>query len=211
MKSVLLVLAAVGSVTAFAPSNQPSRTPTFLQGGASGYATSLEGKKNTVAQVKELLESSEMIFSIPASSLTVPQSQKLRQSMPEGTTVKVIKNKLMARALDGTAYTAAADMLTGANMWFFVEEDIKGSITAYKAFLKDFGKKDSHPLLGGVMDETLYDGAGVDAIGNLPSKQELYAKIAFSIKEIPTKVARAVKEPGQKLARAIKLAGEKQE
>ena len=212
MKSVLLVLAAaVGSTTAFVSNNhQPSRTPTFLQGGGSGYATSMAGKKDTVAQVQSLLESSEMIFSIPASSMTVSQSQKLRQSMPEGTTVKVVKNKLMARALDGTPYTAATDMLSGANMWFFVEEDINGSIKAYKAFLKDFNKKDTHPLLGGVMDETLYDADGVDAIGDLPSKQELYAKIAGSIKAVPTKLARVVKEPGSKLARAIKLAGEKQ-
>ena len=211
MKSVLLVLAAVGSATAFAPNNQPSRPATFLQGGARGYATSKEGKKSTVAQVQELLESSEMIFSIPASSLSVSESQSLRQSMPESTTVKVVKNKLMARAVDGTEYAAATDMLSGANMWFFVEEDISGSIKAYKSFIKDFGKKESHPLLGGVMDQTLYDEAGVNAIGNLPSKQELYAKIAGSIKAVPTKVARVIKEPNSKLARAIKLAGEKQE
>lgn len=212
MKSVVLALAVVGSVTAFVPNNnQPSRTPTFLQGGGSGYATSKEGKKGTVAQVSDLLESAEMIFSIPANSLTVAESQSLRQSMPETTTVKVVKNKLMARALDGTQYSAATDMLSGANMWFFVEEDINGSIKAYKSFCKDFGKKESHPLLGGVMDETLYDAAGVEAIGNLPSKQELYAKIAGSIKAVPTKVARVIKAPNSKLARAIKLAGEKQD
>ena len=210
MKSVLLLAAVVGSATAFAPSNQPRQT-TFLQGGASGYTTSLEGKKSTVAQVQELLDSSEMIFSIPASALTVAQSQSLRQSMPEGTTVKVVKNKLMARAVEETGYAVATDMLSGANMWFFVEEDISASIKAYKAFVKEYGKGDSHGIVGGVMDETLYDAEGVDAIGKLPSKLELYAKIAGSIKAVPTKVARVIKEPNSKLARAIKLAGEKQD
>eukprot|EP00977_Amphora_coffeiformis_P027775 scaffold34641_cov156-Amphora_coffeaeformis.AAC.2 len=209
MKSVLLFVAAVGSASAF--TSQPAgRQTTFLQGGAQGYATSLEGKKETVAQVQGLLENSDMIFSIPASSLTVAQSQKLRQSMPEGTTVKVIKNKLMARAIEGTDYTEASQMLTGANMWFFVEEDISATIKAYKAFIKETGKKDTHDIFGGVMDQTYYDASGVDAIGNLPSKQELYAKIAGSIKAVPTKVARVIKEPNSKLARAIKLAGEKQ-
>lgn len=216
MKSVLLLL-AVGSASAFTTSTinnqqqqQQHRPTTFLQGGAQGYATSLDGKKATVATVQELLETSDMIFSIPASSMTVSESQKLRQSMPEGTQIKVIKNKLMARAVDGTPYEQATNMLKGANMWFFVEEDISGTIKAYKAFCKDCGKKDSHPLLGGVMEGILYDEAGVDAIGNLPSKQELYAKIAGSIKAVPTKVARVIKEPNSKLARAIKLAGEKQ-
>ena len=102
-------------------------------------------------------------------------------------------------------------MLSGANMWFFVEEDISASLKAYKAFLKETGKKETHGVLGGVMDQTFYDDNGVDAIGKLPSKQELYAKIAGSIKAVPTKVARVIKEPNSKLARAIKLAGEKED
>jgi large subunit ribosomal protein L10 len=40
----------------------------------------------------------------------------------------------------------------------------------------------------------------------LPSKQELYARIAGSILAVPTKVARVIKAPNSKLARAIKLA-----
>lgn len=211
MKSVLLLVAAVGSASAFTSNNQPAGRPaTLLQGGGQGYATSLDGKKETVAQVQSLLETSDMIFSIPASALTVAQSQKLRQSMPEGTTVKVIKNKLMARAVEDTDYTEASQMLSGANMWFFVEEDISGTVKAYKSFVKDEGKMDTHGFLGGVMDQTFYDAAGVDAIGNLPSKQELYAQIAGSIKAVPTKVARVIKAPNSKLARAIKLAGEEQ-
>ena len=117
----------------------------------------------------------------------------------------------MARAVEGTDYAVATEMLSGANMWFFVEEDISASIKAYKAFVKDNGKQESHAVQGGVMDETVYDANGVDAIGKLPSKLELYAKIAGSIKAVPTKVARVIKEPNSKLARAIKLAGEKQD
>lgn len=218
MKSVVLILAAAvgSSVSAFtttinhhqqqSSSSSCCRPTTFLQGGASGYATSLDGKKATVAAVQDLLESSDMIFNIPASALTVQESQSLRASMPEGTTVKVVKNKLMARAMEDNGYAAGGELLKGANMWFFVEEDISATIKAYKAFVKENGKKESHGILGGVMEGVLYDPAGVDAIGNLPSKDELYAKIAGAIKAVPTKVARVIKEPNSKLARAIKLA-----
>jgi large subunit ribosomal protein L10 len=58
------------------------------------------------------------------------------------------------------------------------------------------------------MEGQIYDAKGVQAIGNLPSKQELYAQIAGSIKAVPTKVARVIKAPNSKLARAIKLATE---
>ena len=160
-------------------------------------------------QVKELLDKSEMIFTVPGGSMTVSQAQKLRLSLPEGTSMVTVKNKLMARALEGTEYESAASLLKGPNMWFFIEEDIGASIKAFNAFTKETQKKESHPILGGVIEGVLYDTAGVDAIGNLPSKQDLYAKIAGSIKAVPTKVARVIKAPSSKLARAIKLAGEK--
>jgi large subunit ribosomal protein L10 len=175
-------------------------------GGAQGYSTSLEGKKETVEKVKSLLSKSEMVFTIPASSLTVGQVQKLRRSMPPGTTVQVVKNKLMARAIEGTDYQVAASMLKGSNAWFFIEEDIGATLKAYTVFLKECNKKDTHPVLAGVIEGTVYDAQGVDTIGKLPSKKELYAQIAGSIKAVPTMVARVIKAPGSKLARAIKLA-----
>lgn len=183
-----------------------TRSSTALMGGASGFATSLEGKIARVERVKTLLDSSDMIFTMPASSMTVGETQTLRRSLPEGTTMSVIKNKLMNRAVEGTDFEASASLLKGANAWFFIEDDIGGTIRAVKAFLKESGKTETHSINGGVMEGTVYDAAGVDAIGKLPSKDELYAKIAGSIKAVPTKVARVIKAPNSKLARAIKLA-----
>lgn len=207
-----LFLLFIGSAVAFSPqphgSSTRSRSLEPLFGGAAGYATSLDGKKATVESVKGLLNDSEMIFTIPASSITVGEMQKLRRSMPEGTTVKVVKNTLMERAVKGTEYEVATSLLTGANLWFFIEDDISATIKAYNGFLKDCGKKESHTVLGGVTEGVTYDTKGVEAIGKLPSKQELYAKIAGSIKAVPTKVARVIKAPGNKLARAIKLAAD---
>ena len=192
-------------------SRRPAGQSSLYMGGASRYATSLAGKKDKVERVKELLESSQMIFTVPASAVTVSQSQKLRRSLPEGTTMSVIKNTIMTRAIDGTDYEAASSILKGANMWFFIEEDIGGTVKAWNAFLKDTGKKETHFVNGGVIEGTLYDGAGVEAIGKLPSKDELYAQIAGSIKAVPTKLARVIKAPGSKLARAIKLAADTKE
>lgn len=179
-------------------------------GGGSGYATSLEGKKGKVEAIKGLLETSEMIFTVSASGLKVTEVQGLRRSLPEGTTMSVIKNKLMSRAVEGTPFEAAtSDMLKGANMWFFIEEDIGGTVKAFNAFCKDKGKKESHEVLGGVIEGIAYDAAGVDAISKLPSKIELIAKIAGSIQAVTTKVARVIKAPAEKTARAIKLATDK--
>ena len=203
---VVVGLAVVSAFTATSVTERCSVSNTRLYGGGSGFATSKAGKEEKVTRVKELLDKSQMIFTVPASSISVSQSQTLRRALPEGTTAAVVKNTLMARAVEGTEYEAATSMLQGANMWFFIEEDIGGTIKAWKSFTKDTGKKDSHPVLGGITEGTEYDSKGVEAIGDLPSKDELYAKIAGSIKAVPTKVARVIKAPDSKLARAIKLA-----
>ncbi|KAL3928827.1 MAG: hypothetical protein SGBAC_012477 [Bacillariaceae sp.] len=206
MHSFLLLL-SLGTASAFVGQQAvPRAYETALFGGASGFATSLDGKKESVARVSELLDTSEMIFSVPASAITVAEAQELRRSLPEGSVVSVVKNTIMTRAVAGTEYEAATTTLAGANMWFFIEEDIGGTIKAWKSFVKENGKQESHGILGGVIEGVYYDDKGVQAIGNLPSKDELYAKIAGSIKAVPTKVARVIKAPNSKLARAIKLA-----
>merc|ERR1712176_1456494 len=111
-----------------------SRKGTQLCGGSSGYATTVDGKKEKVETVKGLLDTSQMIFTVPASSLTVAESESIRRSMPEGTTVSVVKNTLMNRAVAGTEYEAAVSLLKGPNMWFFIEDDISATIKAWKAF-----------------------------------------------------------------------------
>jgi large subunit ribosomal protein L10 len=207
-----LSLLSLGYVGVAAFTGQPlvsrktSSSSSLYMGGGSGYATTRVGKEARVERVKELLDSSQMIFSIPAGSMTVKQQAGLRGSMPEGTTVSVIKNSLMVRALDGTEYESATSFLKGPNMWFFIEEDISATVKAYRVFLKEQQKQESHPILGGVLEGKAYDAAGVSAIGDLPTKDELYAQIAGAIKAVPTKVARVIKAPGSKLARAIKLA-----
>eukprot|EP00548_Thalassiothrix_antarctica_P003025 CAMPEP_0194145980 /NCGR_PEP_ID=MMETSP0152-20130528/19063_1 /TAXON_ID=1049557 /ORGANISM="Thalassiothrix antarctica, Strain L6-D1" /LENGTH=221 /DNA_ID=CAMNT_0038846369 /DNA_START=88 /DNA_END=753 /DNA_ORIENTATION=+ len=208
---LLLSISHAAAFISTSTTNSRSLEVTELYGGAQGYASTLPGKKEKVARVKELLDTSQMVFTIPASAMSVQQAQKLRESLPEGTTASVVKNKLMLRALEGTEFSEAvtsegSTMLKGANMWFFIDEDISGTIKAYNGFLKDEGLKESHQILSGVLESVLYDSEGVEAIGKLPTKKELYARLAGALKAVPTKVARVIKAPTTKLARAIKLA-----
>ena len=211
MKNSLFLLSMMASATAFSPAQQTSPvSSTALFGGARGHATSLVGKQATVAKVQDLLEKSEMVFTVPASGIKVSKVQTLRRSLPEGTTLQVVKNKLMSRAIEGTTYEPLGEkFLKGANMWFFIEEDIGGTVKSWNAFVKDAGLKETHSIIGGNIEGTNYDDKGIDAISKLPSKIELITRIAGSIKAVPTKVARVVNAPGTKMARAIKLAGEK--
>jgi large subunit ribosomal protein L10 len=184
-----------------------SSSTTALFGGSQGLSSTMQGKIETVETVKGLLATSEMIFTVPASSLTVKQTRQLRLKFPEGTIARVVKNSLMKRALEGTPYeTPSGHLLTGSNMWVFIQSDIGSSIKSYQEFIKENRKEDTHSIIGGVLEGQSFDTAGIVKIGQLPTKDELYAKIAGSIKAVPTKVARVIKAPSSKLARAIKLA-----
>jgi len=212
MRKTACLLATAGTVAAFTSNSavdRPTRvSQSALFGGASGFATSLAGKEARVAELKERLDASQMVFTCPAGSLTVAETQTLRRSLPEGSSVSVVKNTLMNRALEGTEYDAASELAKGPTMWFFIGDDIGGTIKAFNSFSKDSGKTETHSIQGGSMEGILYDAAGVKAIGNLPSKEELIARIAGGINAVPTKLARVVKAPNSKLARAIKLATE---
>lgn len=140
--ALLLTLGAVAGTNAFMAQPSAPRTATSLNGGASGFATSLDGKKVKVSRVQELLDTSQMVFAVPANSITVAEAQVLRRSMPEGSTLSVVKNTIMARAVQGTEYEATTSMLKGANMWFFIEDDIGASIKAWKSFVKESGKQE---------------------------------------------------------------------
>ena len=215
MKTTLILAAAAGSAAAFTNHKTVGHRAALVSrgrsslnmGGATGYSTTLVGKKERVEKVKSLLDSSEMLFTAPASGLTVAEVQQLRRSLPEGTTMSVIKNKLMKKACEGSEYEeATSGLLKGSNMWFFIEEDIGASVKAFNSFTKECDKKESHTILGGVLEGQAYDAKGVSDISKLPSKLELITKIAGSIKAVPTKVAKVIKEPGNKLGRAIKMA-----
>lgn len=214
MRQSALLLAAAGTAAAFTTQtpvfHRRAQSTSLRMGGASGHATTLPGKQEKVDRVKSLLDTSEMIFTVPAGSMTVSETQELRKSLPEGTVMSVVKNKLMARAMEGTDYECAGELLKGPNMWFFIEEDIGATIKAFNKFAKDQDKKESHPIKGGTMEGVVYDANGVDAIGKLPSKIELITRIAGGINAVPTKLARVVKAPGEKMARAIKLATEEE-
>eukprot|EP00339_Tiarina_fusa_P015718 CAMPEP_0117032668 /NCGR_PEP_ID=MMETSP0472-20121206/23408_1 /TAXON_ID=693140 ORGANISM="Tiarina fusus, Strain LIS" /NCGR_SAMPLE_ID=MMETSP0472 /ASSEMBLY_ACC=CAM_ASM_000603 /LENGTH=215 /DNA_ID=CAMNT_0004741387 /DNA_START=138 /DNA_END=785 /DNA_ORIENTATION=- len=214
VRSLLLLPLGVIATTAFVGQPLVSRTvapqSSLYMGGASGFATSRDGKAVKIERVKGLLENAQFVFTVPASSIPVPASESLRRAMPEGSTIAVVKNTIMTRAVAGTEFEATSSLLKGANMWFFVEEDIGGTVKAWNNFVKDAGMKETHSILGGCLEGNFYDGEGCEKIGQLPSKNELYAQIAGSIKAVPTKVARVIKAPNSKLARAIKLATEKE-
>ena len=116
----------------------------ITMGGAKGAMSTLEGKKTRVKAVSSQLASSQIVFGAKSSGLSVPQMAALRELMPTGTKVEVVKNKLMKvasqEAASGEGWAAIDPLLKSTKMWFFVdadEGDLKGTLKGYKEFLKE--------------------------------------------------------------------------
>lgn len=161
-------------------------------------------KAAKVASVVDTLNNCLLLICAPLDGLTVAQVSQLKERMPEGTKIITVKNTLMRRAIEDSSWKAALSMTRFSSLWIFVKEDMKSSMGAYNSFMKEISRE--APIRGGIFEGEIYDEAGVDKVSKLPTKKELIAKIAISIKGVPTKIGRSIKGVPTKLGRAVQLA-----
>ncbi len=168
----------------------------------------LAGKKQLVSEMKDLLGKTQMAIVMDYAGLTVAETTDLRTRLFEkGATCKVAKNTLVQKAIDGDEnWMALSELLKGTNAFILVQDDLGGAIKAYKEFQKVSKKSE---IRGGILEGKVLTPKQVDAIGDLPSKEQLMAQIAGAINGVATKLAIGINEIPTSLARAVKAVSEK--
>ena len=132
--------------------------------------------------------------------LTVAQSTDLRQKMRDaGASYKVTKNRLARIAIAGTDYEGLGDLLVGPTA-FATSPDPVAAAKVVVAFAKTNEKLE---IVGGAMGSQILDVNGVKALAELPSLDELRAKIVGLIQAPATKLAQLTAAPGAQLARVF--------
>lgn len=166
-------------------------------------------KEEMVAELKQSLSEAHLTLVIDYQGLSVAEITNLRQQLREkDSTCTVAKNTLMKIAVEGDQnWQPLQEYSKGASAFLFVKEDISGAIKTYQAFQKATKKTE---LRGGVMEGRILTEADVKALGDLPSKEQLYAQIAGAINGVAAKLAVAVNEVPGSLARALKAYSEKE-
>jgi len=157
-------------------------------------------KAELVADLKSTFEGTSVVIVTRNLGLTVAQSTALRTKMREaGASYKVSKNKLARIAVEGTVYTAINDLLVGPTALSTSADPV-----APAKVVVEFAKtNDKLEIVGGAMGETVLDVAGVKALAELPSLDELRAKIVGLIQAPATKVVQIVQAPAGQLARVF--------
>ncbi len=161
-----------------------------------------ENKATVIAEVQELIQDAQMAMVIDYQGLTVAEITDLRGRLrPLGGTCKIAKNTLVRRALDGQeAWQPMQEFLTGTTAIIVLKDDLGGAIKAYKKFQKETKKTE---LRGGVLEGKSLTSADVEAIGDLPSKEQLMGQIAGGINALATKIALGIKEVLASVARGL--------
>ena len=169
-----------------------------------------ESKAEIIEELKQNLSEAQMAFVVDFKGLSVAEISDLRNRLrPVGGSCKVAKNTLMGIAIEGDEnWQPMKEFLSNSSAFLLVGEEVGAAVKAYKEFQKATKKSE---LRGGVMEGRALSKQQVEALGDLPSKEELYAQIAGSINALATKIAVGVKEVPASVARGIKAISEKED
>jgi large subunit ribosomal protein L10 len=157
-------------------------------------------KQEQVASLNGAFKGAAAIVVAHYSGLTVAQLSTLRRQMKKGgATVKVAKNRLAKKALEGTDADHIAPLLKGPTLIAYSQD----AVTAPKVAV-DFAKaNEQFVILGGAMGKTSLDVNGVKALAALPSLDELRAKLIGLLQAPATKIAQICNAPASQVARVV--------
>jgi large subunit ribosomal protein L10 len=164
-------------------------------------------KAELVAELKQTFSETNVVVITRNLGLSVAQSSALRNKMRDaGARYKVAKNRLALIAIEGTQYASIGDMLTGPTALATSPDPV----AAAKAVVEFAKTTDKLEIVGGAMGDTVLDVNGVKALAELPSLDELRAKIIGLVNAPATKIAQVVNAPAAKLARVFGAYGAKE-
>jgi large subunit ribosomal protein L10 len=157
-------------------------------------------KSEQVAELKQVFNEASAVVITRNLGLTVAQSTDLRNRMRDaGARFRVAKNTLALIAVEGTTYAPISDMLNGPTALATSSDPIAAAKVAV-----DFAKTNPRfEIVGGAMGDTLLDVEGVKALAELPSLDELRARIVGLVQAPATKIAQLMNAPAAKLARVF--------
>ena len=164
-------------------------------------ALGLEDKKAIVAEVNEAAGQALSAVLADYRGLTVEEITDVRKKAREsGVYLKVIRNTLARRAVEGTEFECLTDAFVGPTMVAFSQEDPGSAARLLKDCAKEYEALEVKALsIGG----QLLEAGDIDRVAKLPTRDEALAtlmsvmqapivKLARTFNEVPAKVTRVV-------------------
>ena len=147
-------------------------------------------KQVIIDEIKAKLENAQAAVVIDYMGITVAQADAMRKTLREANVdYTVYKNTLIKRAIEGTEFAPLAEVLDGPSALAISTEDATAPARVLNGIMKDFKKIE---FKAGVVEGTYYDKTGIEAVAEIPSRDELIAKFMGSIQNPVSKFVRTL-------------------
>lgn len=164
-------------------------------------ALNLAKKQELVAELNNVAEQSLSVVVAEYAGLPVEKVTELRkQARQANVHVKVAKNTLVKRALQGTAFEGVFPALKGPVLLAFSLAEISASAR----LLKDFAKENEALKVTGLsIGHEFLDGSQLERVAKLPTREEALS-LLLSVMQAPVaKFVRTLQAPHLKLVRTL--------
>ena len=162
---------------------------------------SIDAKRALVEEVSQVAASAHSAVAAEYRGLTVGEMTELRVAARKSDVyLKVVKNTLAKRAIEGTDFECLQSSLKGPLVLAFSREDPGAAARVIKGFAKDHDKLVTVAVaLGG----ELYSAADLDRVASLPTLDEARAMLLGLLTTPMSQLVRTLAEPGAMLARTL--------
>ena len=161
---------------------------------------SLEQKQAMVSEVSSQLKGAQSVIVAEYRGLNVDRITQLRsKARSSGLYLRVLKNTLARRAVQGTPFEKLSESLTGPLMYGISKDPV-----ACAKVLSEFAKDNEQLVIkAGAMPNTLMSAKDVKALALLPSREELLAKLMGTMQAPVAKLVRTMNEVPGKFVRTL--------
>ena len=160
----------------------------------------LDEKKEVVADISARVAKAQAIVIAEYRGLPVGNVTQLRaQARASGVYLRVLKNTLARRAVQGTPFEKLADQMVGP-LAYGISEDPVAAAKVLHAYAKG---NDKLVIKGGAMPGQLMTAKEVGALATLPSRDELLAKLMGTMQAPVTKLVQTLNQVPGKFVRTL--------
>jgi large subunit ribosomal protein L10 len=160
----------------------------------------LEQKQAVVAEVAAQLANAQSVIVAEYRGLDVGRVTQLRsKARKSGLYLRVLKNTLARRAVQGTPFEKLSDQLVGPLMYGISQDPVSGA-KVMAEFAKD---NEQFVIKAGAMPNSMMSAQDVKALALLPSRDELLAKLMGTMQAPVAKLVRTMNEVPGKFVRTL--------
>ncbi len=164
---------------------------------------SLEGKKEVVAEVIARVAKAQTMVLAEYRGTAVGDLTKLRaDARAKGVYMRVLKNTLARRAVEGTSFEVAKDKMVGPLIYSFSED----AVAAAKVVNDAAKTNDKLVIKAGAYNGKMLDESAVKALANIPSKEVLLAQLLGLMQSPVSRLARVLSAVAEKRSEGAQAA-----